>query len=470
MWLTVRTGEERGKAIHVDGERVLLGRDETCDVTINDSKISRNHASLELRPDGTFVLRDLGSTNGTFVNGERVESAELRGAEQIQLGDSVLISSVEKPPEASGATVVGSIVGALRSHSESAIHRLLVQRSLRRVTVLAGAALTLTVAVGALVGIKILRSDDGDLSARVERVVRAAAPSTVLIEAQVGGVRVGSGTGWVLDGDERLVVTNAHVINGGRTFSIGANNTFYDAKVVGVAPCEDLAVLEVPRATGLKSMRLGDQASLALGETVVAVGYPENASQEANLTSTTGVVSVARSRYREAALDIPQYANVVQTDAAINPGNSGGPLLDLSGRLIGVNSAGRTIAPDGRVVQGENYAIGVDRVKTVTRVLRTGRSIGWSGLSFDYPTPKELARKRLPAGLVAARAVPGTGAARAGLGEARELILKVNGMRLTNSLAGYCDAVAGVQSGDRVTFTVLRPGSHKPRDVRVVME
>src|SRR5205823_6033027 len=115
------------------------------------------------------------------------------------------------------------------------------------------------------------------------------------------------------------------------------------------------------------------------------------------------VVSVARTEYREYALDVPRYPNVIQTDAAVNPGNSGGPLLDLQGRLVGVTSAVRTLSPDGRIVQGQNYAIGVDRVRQVTRVLRTGRSIGWAGLGFSYPA----ARRDEPVGLVAATSAPG---------------------------------------------------------------
>jgi putative serine protease PepD len=265
------------------------------------------------------------------------------------------------------------------------------------------------------------------------------------------------------------VVTNAHVVNGGTSLLVGVDRNVAEATVVGVAPCEDLAVLRVRGVAGLRSLTLGDQSSLEQGETVVAVGYPANASAEASLTSTTGVVSIARTAYREPALDVPRYSNVVQTDAAINPGNSGGPLVDLGARLVGVNSAARTLSEDGRVIQGQNYAIGVDRVKEIIAVLRAGRSIGWSGLGFDYLSERD-ARDRHAQGLVALGAVPGTSAHRAGLGDGSSLVVGVNGMPVGNSLAGYCDAVSGLRSGDRVTFSVLRPGSSRPHDVPLTLE
>lgn len=153
----------------------------------------------------------------------------------------------------------------------------------------------------------------------MQRVVQRVVPSTVFVEARRDGRRVGSGTGWVLDGPDGLIVTNAHVVNGGTTMLVGAGRQVADAAIVGVAPCEDLAVLRVGDLSGLRSLPLGNQSALEQGETVVAVGYPANASSEASLTSTTGVVSVVRTAYRERALDVPRYSNVVQTDAAINP-------------------------------------------------------------------------------------------------------------------------------------------------------
>ncbi len=464
MWLTIQTGESRGKTVRVDGGRFVLGRDDECDLTIPDTKVSRRHACVERLPDGSAVLRDLGSSNGTYVNGKRVESAPLDGTTQIQLGSTVLVATSKDPTPARAATVLGSATLGSVLQTPSAIQRAVLQRSVRRATAVGGAALLVATTVAVLFASGVL-PPGSDAAAAVERVVRAAAPSTVAVQALRQGVPVESGTGWVLDGRGGLIVTNAHVIGGGTSFQVGLNGGFRQATIVGVAPCEDLAVLRIPSSPGLEPLPLGDQASLRLGETVVAVGYPANASGQASLTSTTGVVSVVRSAYREPALDVPRYPDVVQTDAAINPGNSGGPLLDLNGMLVGVTSAGRTLSPDGRIIQGQNYAIGVDRVKEIASVLRGGRSIGWTGASFQYATSSELRRRGLPAGLPLGASVPGTPAAKAGLGDGA-ILLAVNGMKVA-SLAGYCDAVAGLASGQQAMFTVLEPGATTPKTLAV---
>nr|MDP9490912.1 trypsin-like peptidase domain-containing protein [Actinomycetota bacterium] len=359
-----------------------------------------------------------------------------------------------------GATVLGSV----RSHTPSAVHRLVLQRSIRRATTLGAAALVVVIGLGALFATGVLPPGGGSEDA-VERVVRAGAPGTVLVEAQRDGTRVKTGSGWVLDAGRGLIVTNAHVLNGGTSFLSGTPGSLRPASVVGVAPCEDLAVLRLARNKGLRSLPLGSQSSLALGETVVAMGYPENASQEASLTSTTGVVSIVRSAYREATVDVPRYPNVIQTDAAINPGGSGGPLLDLGGKLVGVNAAGRTIATDGTIVQGQGYAIGVDRVREVTAVLRKGRSLGWLGVGFDFAKSANGG----DSGLTLSSTMPATAADRAGL-RAGMTLLAVNGLPVAGSLSSYCDAVTDLPSGTDVRVTVRRPGASEPRELAVKLQ
>ncbi len=468
MWLTVRSGQDAGKSIEIEGDGLVVGRGEDCDLTLSDGRVSRRHAHLRRDGEGRVTVKDLDSGNGTYVNGERIAEAELAGGEQLQIGDTILASSSESPAPAGSSTILGAVP---RTVSQSGVYRLVVQRSVRRATILSGTAIVLASLVAVLFATGVLPPGDGEGGSQaVQGVVSGAAPSTVLVEALQGERRAGSGTGWVLDAANGLVVTNAHVVDGGSTFRIGVKGKARDATIVGLAPCEDLAVLEVADRSGLRTMPLGDQGSLELGETVVAIGYPQAASAGASLTSTTGVVSVARTTYREAALDIPRYPNVVQTDAAINPGNSGGPLLDLDGRLIGVNSAGRTLSPEGRIVQGQNYAIGVDRVKEVTAALRAGRSLAWTGLSFDYPSPEDLRRRELPPGLLIDQAVEGTAAASQNL-QTGELIVAVNDRAIDNSLASYCEAVGSdAPTGTATTLAVLAPGASTARDVRLELE
>jgi S1-C subfamily serine protease len=166
-------------------------------------------------------------------------------------------------------------------------------------------------------------------------------------------------------------------------------------------------------------------------------------------------VSVVRSEYREPALDVPHLDNVLQTDAAINPGNSGGPLLTLDGRLVGVNSAGRTLNASGRIIQGQSYAIGVDRVREVVNQLRAGQSDGWWGLGFRYLSADDLRDRDLPAGLLINTVVDGSPAQRAGIEPGRLLLTAVDGRPVSNSLAGYCDAVSQVPPGASVRLSAV---------------
>jgi S1-C subfamily serine protease len=317
-------------------------------------------------------------------------------------------------------------------------------------------------AVAAIAGFLLFGGSNGveDAVAKVER-------STVLVVPERDGQPNGNGSGWVYDAGRGLIVTNAHVVGDGETFKVGVGSTLVPARVVGVAPCDDLAVLKVATSAGLESMKLGSQAALKLGDTVVAVGFPQSASASADLTSTAGVVSVVKTTYSEEALDIPAYRNVVQTDAAINPGNSGGPLVDLHGRLVGVNSAGRTVNQNGRTIQGQAYAIGVDRVKQVVPQLAAGRSSAWIGANFRYEPENKLTAKGLPAGIWIDSAVAGSPAERAGLGAEAALLTAVNGRPTANTLAGWCAATRGIASGGSATLDVVPPGARKPRSVRV---
>lgn len=123
MWLTVRSGNDLGRTICVAGDRIVLGRDEACDFVIDDAKVSRQHLALEPLADGRVALLDLGSSNGTFVNGNRVESAVLEGSDQLQLGGTVLVSSRDEPVAEAGGTEIGSLASALQTVRRSSAGR-----------------------------------------------------------------------------------------------------------------------------------------------------------------------------------------------------------------------------------------------------------------------------------------------------------------------------------------------------------
>ena len=462
MWLKVRSQEGEHQPVRVAGDRFVIGRDSDCDLVLTDDlKVSRRHAYLKTRSDGRATLHDLGSSNGTWVDGRAITSTLLAGGESVRVGDTELLSERETAPAPAVSTAPRpASQESLVRRGQSAVQRALLQRSVRRATVLGAAAVVLAVGATALLATGALERDSS------EEIVAKVTPSTVLIEARRGEEKAGTGSGWVLDAAAGLIVTNAHVINSGTAFKAGVGDRLRDARVVGAAPCEDLALLRVDDPSGLRTLALGSQAALRLGEPVVAIGFPGSASLSSKLTSTTGVISVVRSTYREPAVDVPVYPNVVQTDAAINPGSSGGPLVDSDGKLVGVNSAGRTKSADGRVIQGQSYAVGVDRVKEVTAVLRQGRSLGWTGMSFEYPAPSA----DVPAGLVVSGAAEGSAAATAGFGRKPLVVTAVNGAQVERSLASYCDAVRGLRSGESGDFTVVPASGGRSRDVRVRFE
>ena len=479
--LTIVTGDQAGRTVGLDGSELVVGRASETDLTLHDANVSRRHAALRVLDDGSIEVRDLASSNGTFVNGEKVERAVLRGGEQLQFGDTVLHLSGAPADGAStnfkaqrqvveGRPTDSAVARALRSSSvmrairaDSAIQRLVIAPELKRTRYLTLAALGVALlAVIGLAGFLVFGGGSG-----VQDAVAKVEPSTVLVVPQRDGQPNGNGSGWVYDAARGLIVTNAHVVNDGETFKVSVGNRLVPAKVQAVAPCEDLAVLKTSQTAGLKSIQLGSQSSLVLGDTVAAVGFPQSASASSNLTSTSGVVSVVKTTYSEDALDIPHYPNVVQTDAAINPGNSGGPLVDLDGRLVGVNSAGRTTSQSGRTIQGQSYAIGVDRVKQVVPTLAAGRSIDWIGADFRYPSDEQLAAQNLPPGIYIDGAVAGSPAAQAGLGAEASLLTAVNGKPTANTLAGWCAATQGLKAGDNVTLDVIPPGARKAERVHI---
>lgn len=445
MWLTFRTGPDDGRTVEIAAGRYVLGRDEGCDVVVRDDRVSRRHAEI-VAADGSVAIRDLGSTNGTFVDGRRIDGPlALTGGERIRLGDTLFTVAADE--RSARATQVGmAAIGG--PGSTSALERARLRRSARVATAAGAVAIVAAAAVAALFATGVLgRDDEAPAALDVPAIVDAVRPATALVEVRRGGITVGTGSGWVLDAGEGLVVTNQHVVNGGSEFRVTVAGRRRSATIRAAAPCEDLALLEVADTAGLKAITLGSQASLRQGEQVVAVGFPASASETPNLSATDGLVSVVKTTFDLRAIDVPQYPNVIQTSADINPGNSGGPLVNRRAELVGVSSAGITLL-GGRTIQGQGYAIGVDRVKEVLASLRASRSIGWTGMAFEH-------REGVP-GLVVVDAVPGTPAARAGLGDEEVLLRAVNGVELDNSLPSYCDAVAGIEAGDSAMFTVER--------------
>lgn len=224
-------------------------------------------------------------------------------------------------------------------------------------------------------------------------------------------VRAGTGSGFVWD-EQGHIVTNFHVVAGANRLLVTMHDQAeYEAELVGTYPSRDLAVLKVdaPSHT-LHPIRVGTSDDLRVGQNVFAIGCPFGY----DYTLTTGVVSaLGRTMQSPSGRDIE---GVIQTDTAINPGNSGGPLLDSSGRLIGVNTM---IVSSTGSFAGIGFAVPVDIVnRVVPSLIANGRFIR-PGLGINL-VRDDITRRYFDKGVLIAAVAEGSPAAAAGLRPVRE--------------------------------------------------
>ena len=270
----------------------------------------------------------------------------------------------------------------------------------------------------------------------------------------------GTGSGFIWD-KAGHIVTNFHVVRG----ASGAQVTLWDhqsypARVVGVSPNNDLAVLQIDApADRLRPILVGSSHDLEVGQHVLAIGDPFGLDQ----TLTTGIISaLGRTIQSPAGTAI---SNTIQTDAPINPGNSGGPLLDSSGRLIGVNAA--ILSPSGSSA-GIGFAIPVDTVNRIVPQLATKGRVVRPKLGAQLSDRlSQLVRQQLGvAGVVIMRVDPDSPAAAAGLrGTRREangivpgdIVQKVGDTPVNTSEQLY-SALEEYKPGQTVTLHIYRDG------------
>jgi 2-alkenal reductase len=260
------------------------------------------------------------------------------------------------------------------------------------------------------------------------------------------------------------IVTNDHVIAQAVEIRVVLGSAQpIPARLVGTAPWVDLAVLQLTSPPDdLQPIPVGTSADLVVGQSVYAIGNPFGLSR----SLTTGVIS-ALDRHLPTATG-REVTGAIQTDAAVNPGNSGGPLIDSSGRLIGVNTA--ILAPTGSFT-GVGFAIPVDTVnRIVPELIRDGRA-RLPGIGF-LPLPEEIARQHGIRGIVVQSVPAGSPAARAGLtgldeaGRLGDVIVAVNG-RAVATVAELAAVLERAGIGNRVRLTVIRDGSRREFDVTV---
>ena len=273
----------------------------------------------------------------------------------------------------------------------------------------------------------------------------------------------GSGSGFVWD-KRGHIVTNFHVLEGGSRFVVTlADQSEWEAGVVGAAKHKDLAVLRIDApANQLLPLEVGRSRDLVVGQRVMAIGNPFGLDH----SLTAGVVS-ALGRELQSPDRTRVIRDVIQTDAAINPGNSGGPLLDSSGRLVGINTA--IYSPSGASA-GIGFAVPVDAVRRlVPQLIDHGRPIQ-PGIRIGT-LPDSVADRYEISGVVVTSVARGGPADRAGLEGLRrdrlvlgDLIVGVNGEPV-DTQDELLDRFETLGVGTRATLTVEREG--KRRDVEV---
>lgn len=260
----------------------------------------------------------------------------------------------------------------------------------------------------------------------------------------------GLGSGVVINAEKGYVVTNYHVINGANSIRVQLHDgREYDAKLVGGDKMSDIALLQLKNAKHLTEIKIADSDQLRVGDFAVAIGNPFGLGQ----TVTSGIISaLGRS-----GLNIENFENFIQTDAAINSGNSGGALVNLNGELIGINTA--ILGPNGGNV-GIGFSIPSNMMKNLTdQILKYGEvkrgMLGVQGGEVNSELAEALGLDSSKGAFVS-QVVPDSAADKAGL-KAGDVIVSVNGKSI-DSFSELRAKVATLGAGKEVTLGIIRDG------------
>jgi S1-C subfamily serine protease len=325
--------------------------------------------------------------------------------------------------------------------------------------------------------------DDTNL---VNQIYRRDGRGVAFISAQIGargsqGINpfgepeggTATGSGFLIDTDGHIV-TNNHVVAeaDGVEVKLGSSDMTYDAEVIGTDPATDVALLEIDApADSLHPLALGDSSEVDVGEAVVAIGNPFGLDR----TVTAGIVS-AIQRQIEAPNGF-SISHVIQTDAAINPGNSGGPLIDSSGRVIGINSQIQTGGGSGGNV-GIGFAVPINTAREVVQQIEQHGEVkhAYLGISGGSITPDLAKALKLPVdqGVLINEVVKGGPADEAGLrgGDTSatiegasmrlggDVVTEVDGRKISG-MEEIINAVNAASPGDEMELTLDRDGETK---------
>jgi S1-C subfamily serine protease len=317
------------------------------------------------------------------------------------------------------------------------------------------------------------RDAPGVVYIKAEVVQRTQSPFDLFPQEQRGEA---TGSGFVIDKDG-TILTNAHVINGSHKVTVQfANKQQKAAKILGKDESTDLALLKVdPAGLNLSPLQLGSSSTVQVGDPAVAIGNPFGLER----TLTTGVISAVHRPIQ--APNGFQIDDAIQTDAPINPGNSGGPLIDATGKVIGINSQIETGGSGSNGNIGIGFAVPIDTAKRYIPQLKKEGHIDRGYLGVGATTiDKSMDGLNLPVqhGALVESVTPGGPAERAGLrggdisatinGEQIQLggdiITEVDGKPIASS-DDLTAAISNRKPGDKVKVTFLRAGKTKTAEV-----
>ena len=521
--LRVVAGNAAGKEIQLDGE-FLIGRaaDQDDGKLADDPEISRSHARISRRAGDQLAIEDLGSTNGTFVNGKRIEGAEvLKPGDTVKVGTTTLqllspegeapqataFSATQDPkadeqatqaastpppppppppppaatpqpaaqppappppppparppvpPPPPGAAPAPPPGGPPTAPPPPPTPQRGPSRGFPIIAVVAGVVVIALVVVGVIL---LAGGGDENKTLSTKDIAKENKRSVVRVDTRRPGFRngrraveAGGGSGVVVDAKRGLVLTNAHVVAGASSIKATVGSTESNATVLGQAPCEDLAVIQLrPKPPGLQQATLGAASSVSSGDKVTALGFPgafESSVADRRLQATDGTVSSGAAP-GTIAPDLPKYPALIQHQAPISPGNSGGPLFNDKGEVVGIN----TIGSSGER-QNQNGAISITRAKSDLRDLMSDRNSGYLGWNLVVIDGSQLSsiigspvRHRGPT-LVVLSVDPDSPAEKAKI-VSLDTVEQLDDTPVSN-YADICDVVSSKSSGDRLKIS-----------------
>ncbi|MDQ5769763.1 Do family serine endopeptidase [Thiothrix subterranea] len=268
----------------------------------------------------------------------------------------------------------------------------------------------------------------------------------------------GTGSGVIIHAQRGHILTNSHVVESADAIHVTLKDgRKYLAEVVGIDPRADLAVLQIP-AERLTAMRFGDSDRLRVGDFVVAIGNPYSIGQ----TVTSGIISALHRNP-----GISEYENFIQTDAPINLGNSGGPLVNLSGELIGINTA--ILGDQGGGNLGIGFAVPINTAAgVITQIVQYGSvergQLGVEVQDVDSIMARDFGIKPNE-GAIINQVLAGSPAEKAGV-EAGDIIIKMNNKNVQGAV-DVKNIIGDLRVGTEVNMTLLRAG--RPRNITVII-